>query len=603
MIPVYFASALANHLWQSTVFAGMAGLLALALRKNHARTRHGLWLIASMKFLIPFSLLAAVGSRIGILTRGLTSSRVARPELSDIVEQISRPFPQSLGPPSLAPATLAHHASLLPPLLLAIWACGFLAAGFLWWRRWWGVRAAVRAGSPLDLGAGVPVLSSPAMLEPGIFGIFRPVLLLPQGITERLAPAHLEAILAHELCHVRRRDNLAAAIHMAVEAIYWFHPLVWWMGARLVEERERACDEDVLRLGSQPEVYAESILKTCQFYLESPLVCMSGIAGSDLKKRIIRIMTQRAARKLSFARKVLLVAAGIAAVAGPIGFGLMSAPQGRAQSPAVDSTPRPSFDVASIKPDHGGTGLFRIRADTGRFVADNATLRFLLQYAYRVKDSQISGAPSWIDSEHYDIEAKRDDSSADRQPKLGDDEEGAQLRLMVQSLLADRFKLTLHHETKELPIYALVVAKNGPKLRESANTPEDSVPLGPPTPDGPQPRHSVRMGRGELSINAESLDMFADLLSRQREVGRLVVNQTGLKGNYDFTLNWTPDASQGQMLSLPGGGPPGDVAPPLDASGPTIFTALQEQLGLKLESQKGPVDTIVIDHMEKPSEN
>jgi uncharacterized protein (TIGR03435 family) len=97
--------------------------------------------------------------------------------------------------------------------------------------------------------------------------------------------------------------------------------------------------------------------------------------------------------------------------------------------------------------------------------------------------------------------------------------------------------------------------------------------------------------------------MFADLLSRQREVGRLVVNQTGLKGNYDFTLNWTPDASQGQMLSLPGGGPPGDVAPPLDASGPTIFTALQEQLGLKLESQKGPVDTIVIDHMEKPSEN
>jgi hypothetical protein len=173
----------------------------------------------------------------------------------------------------------------------------FLVVTFSWWRRWWGIRAAMRAGSPLDLAVDVPVLSSPAMLEPGVFGIFRPVLLLPEGITDRLAPAHLEAILAHELCHVRRRDNLAAAIHMAVEAIFWFHPLVWWLGARLVEERERACDEEVLRLGGQPEVYAESILKTCQFYLESPLVCMSGISGSDLKKRIVRIMTHAIGKK------------------------------------------------------------------------------------------------------------------------------------------------------------------------------------------------------------------------------------------------------------------------------------------------------------------
>jgi uncharacterized protein (TIGR03435 family) len=111
------------------------------------------------------------------------------------------------------------------------------------------------------------------------------------------------------------------------------------------------------------------------------------------------------------------------------------------------------------------------------------------------------------------------------------------------------------------------------------------------------------MGRGDLSINAESLDMFADVLSRQREIGRLVVDKTGLKGNYDFTLKWTPEEGQGQMSGLPGGGPPRDAAPPPDATGPTIFTALQEQLGLKLESQKGPVDTLAIDHVEKPSEN
>jgi bla regulator protein BlaR1 len=601
MIPVYLTTALANHLWQSTVFAGIAALLAFALRKNHAQTRYCLWLTASVKFLIPFSLLAGVGSRLG----WLTARRVTRPELSVIVEQISRPFPPSPGPAAVAPTVLADHGGLLPAVLLAIWACGFLAVTVSWCRRWKRIHAAVRAGSPLDLEitleAGVPMLSSPAMLEPGVFGIFRPVLLLPDGITNRLAPAHLEAILAHELCHVRRRDNLAAALHMAVEAIFWFHPLVWWVGARLVEEREHACDEEVLRLGSRPEVYAESILKTCQFYLESPLVCMSGIAGSDLKRRVTRIMTQRLAKKLSFGRKVLLAAAGMAAVAGPVVFGLMNAPQSRAQSPAATSTPPPAFDVVSIKPNHGGTGLFRINAEPGRFVADNATLKFLIQFAYHVKESQILGAAGWIDSNHYNIEAKQDDSSTDVQRKLSRDDQGEQLRLMLQSMLADRFKLTLHHETKDLPIYALVVAKNGPKLQESPAAPEDSAPPGSPTPNGPQPRHSIRMGRGQLTVNAQSLDMFAELLSHQ--LGRVVVNKTGLKGYYDFTLKWTPDESEAQMSGGPGGGPDARPAPAPDASGPSLFTALQEQLGLRIDAQKGPVDTLVIDHVEKPSEN
>jgi bla regulator protein BlaR1 len=594
MIPVYFISALANHLWQSTVFAGAAALLALALRGNHARTRHWLWLAVSVKFLVPLSLLAQAGSWIAVLT----ASRVQRPALPAVVEQISQPFPPWLSSTAVAPAAPVHNAGLLPALLLAIWGCGFLAVAFSWWRRWRRVRAAVVSGTPMSLHVNLPVLSSPAMLEPGVFGIIRPVLLLPDGIADRLAPAHLAAIMAHELCHVRRRDNLAAAIHMVVEAIFWFHPLVWWLGSRLVEERERACDEEVLRLGSHPEVYAESILKTCQFYLESPLACMSGISGSDLKKRIVRIMTQRVGRRLTIGKKVLLAGAALVAVAGPVIFGLMSAPQSRAQSPAAATTPRPSFDVASIKPNHEATGLFRIRAEPGMLLADGATVKFLMQFAYHVNDSQISGGPGWIDSEHYSIDAKRDDSSAGARTKLTRDEEGEQLRLMIQSLLADRFKLVLHHETKDLPVYALVVAKNGPKLRESPPSPDDEAPPGPPTPDGPQARHSFRMnGGGQLSVIAENLDSFADLLSHQ--LGRPVLNNTGLKGNYDFTLKWTPDRGRGLMP----GAPPGDAAPPQEESGPTIFTALQEQLGLKLESQKGPVDTLVIDQVERPTEN
>jgi len=188
-------------------------------------------------------------------------------------------------------------------------------------------------------------------LEPGIFGIVRPVLLWPAGISEHLQDAHLEAILAHEVWHVRRRDNLAAAIHMLVEAIFWFHPLVWWLGARLVEERERACDEEVLQLGNPPQIYAESILKTCEFCVGSDLACVSGVTGAELKKRIVRIMTPTLAEKLSPGRRLLLASVGIAAVAGPVLFGLWNSPRVRAQSPQASDPQAARVDFAALAED------------------------------------------------------------------------------------------------------------------------------------------------------------------------------------------------------------------------------------------------------------
>jgi hypothetical protein len=170
-------------------------------------------------------------------------------------------------------------------------------------------------------------MSSPACIEPGVVGILRPVLLLPQGITDRLPAVQLDAILAHELCHVRRRDNLAAAIHMAVETVFWFHPLLWWIERRLVDERERACDEEVLRVVSEPQVYAEGILNVCKLYKASPVVCVSGVTGSNLKSRIEEIMKNRIARRLGAGRALLLAAAAIAAIVVPVGFGMVSAAQ------------------------------------------------------------------------------------------------------------------------------------------------------------------------------------------------------------------------------------------------------------------------------------
>ena len=212
-------------------------------------------------------------------------------------------------PYTAAPAMAASRSLL--PIVWFVASRQFSSSGACRWRR---VGSIVRGASPIDLGVPVITLSSPALLEPGVFGIFRPVLLLPAGILERLTSQQLQAIVAHELCHVRRRDNLAAALHMVVESIFWFHPLVWWIGSRLVDERERACDEEVLRQGSEPEVYAEGILNVCKFYVESPLSCVSGVTGSNLKKRIEAIMTHRIVRRMGFGRRLMLATFCIAAV-------------------------------------------------------------------------------------------------------------------------------------------------------------------------------------------------------------------------------------------------------------------------------------------------
>jgi uncharacterized protein (TIGR03435 family) len=277
-------------------------------------------------------------------------------------------------------------------------------------------------------------------------------------------------------------------------------------------------------------------------------------------------------------KKLFWTVAAMAAVA---------APRGGAQPPA--------YEVVSIKPNHTAARGVMIRmAPGGRFVAENVTVKFILQEAYNVKDSQISGAPGWLDSEHYDIEAKMDEAEAAADSKLGSDAAMARQRLMLQSMLVDRFKLALHHDAKEMSVYALVVAKSGSKLHAAAAA---AAAAG----DAPPMRRGIMMrGRGDLNVTGANMEMFCNVLARQ--IDHLVVDQTGLKGEYDFALKWTPEAGEGQMFRG-AGGPPGDGAPPPEASGPSIFTALQEQLGLKLEAQKGPVDTIVIDHVERPSEN
>jgi bla regulator protein BlaR1 len=559
-------AAVVNHLWQSTVFAAVAGLLTLALRRNAAGVRYGLWLAVSLKFLVPFSVLVALGSQVTWRTEPGSAANAMISRL----EQVSQPF---MMPVRVAPTADDSRSRIFPAALWGVWACGFTVVLGSWLRRWRGTQAVLRAAYPLQSDWPIPVRCSSALVEPGVFGIFRPVLLLPEGIHERLAPEQLQAILAHEWTHVRRRDNLAAAVHMVVEALFWFHPVVWWIGARLVEERERACDEAVASQGHQAEVYAESILKVCRFYVESPLPCAAGVTGSDLKKRIERILMHRAAHGLGTGKKLLLALAGVTAMAVPLGFGLWNAPPSRAQG-AGNTERRSSFEVASIKPGDPKDPRFGIiLRPGGRFSTTNASLRQLVGFAYDVRQNQITGGPSWGDADLYSIEAKPDGSF-----RVPTGQRGAELiRQMLQSLLAQRFALKVHRETKEESVYELAVAKGGPKLKEAAD----------------EETESERIGRGTFTATATPIDLLIKPLSQV--LGRSIIDKTALTGKYDFMLQWTPEP--GQYRGLPG------PEPQDDPNGVSIFTALEEQLGLKLQNAKGSVEILVIDSAEKPSEN
>jgi len=587
---------LTNHVWQSTLFAILAGLLNLAFRKNRAQVRYWLWFSASLKFLIPFSLLLALG---GYLGPSPAAKSIAVPAITYTVVQVAEPFPEATPP---TPARTNQDWILIA--LFGLWAWGLAGIALMRLRGWLRIRAAVRASIPLDMPFPVEVRSSPALLEPGVVGFFRPVLLCPAGIKERLTPSQLQAVLAHELCHIRRRDNLTAAIHMVVEAVFWFHPLVWWISARLMEERERACDESVLESGSEPRVYAESILKTCQFCVESPLTCVSGVTGADLKKRIIRIMTQYSPGKLGFGKKLLLLAVVVAAVTIPVVFGLLNAPQIRAQLTATTRAPLPSFEVASIKrnpsvwnePTHHRMDVHPELG--GRLTAHNAPLMLLIQRAYAVQAFQVVGGPAWINTDGYDVEAK---------PK--GDTDRKQMWLMLQTLLADRFKLTLHRETRKLPVYDLKAVKRGPKLPmpkavECFSQPPDAPPAPPPPGQTDCGYVAGPLGStGLLQLEGSKVHM-ADLVSKLALVlGRPVLDKTEFTGEFDLNLSFTADEA---TMGLPGSGGPGDPGGsplPTDRNVPSIFAALEEQLGLKLVRAKGPVEVLVIDHVERPSEN
>jgi bla regulator protein BlaR1 len=431
--------------------------------------------------------------------------------------------------------------------------------------------------------------------------------LLPAGIESHLTAPELQAVIAHEVCHIRRGDNFTAALHMLTETAFWFHPVVWWIGGRLVAERERACDEAVLAIGNEPVTYARAIVNTCAMYAASPIACVAGVTGSDLAARIEAIVRNECPLPVSTWRKTVVAATVTGILAAPLGYGMLrAAPRTDAATPdeaaLIQAGGAPTFDAASVKVNNSGLDqAFDRVLPGGRYVATNMPLAVLIRFAYAPPRSrslepfEISGGPGWLLSDRFDIEA-----TAGRDVSL------TELRAMLRTLLAERFQLEAHFEQRQGSVYRLSLARPGrlgPQLRpataDCAVMPFD--PLRGFVPGqkpkcfyfGPSPDAPIGSNRAYQAIRGMTMQEFAAAI--YGHLGRRVIDETGLSGYFDGEFEFTAD------IKLPP--PPSGVNPFDGQTLPSIFSVLPQQLGLKLEPGRGLVDILLIDHAERPTPN
>ncbi len=315
---------LVNHLLEASFFFVLALLAVRALGRAPARARYTVWLLAGAKFLVPTALVLGLAARVGLPLPGFLTPGPA--EGAGLLRAYDSTFV----------AAILTQGSL-PLILAALWLGGaFILAGLWWWRHRRFARL-VRAAAPVDLGRERQLLdrlrtrlglARPVMLvisaqfeEPGVWGVARPVVVLPERMADRLTDPELEAVLLHELVHVARRDNLVSRLSAVLCCLFWFHPLVWWLDRQLLAERETACDDRVIELGSASRTYAQSLLKVLGFGVPARPAALSGAASANLRQRVERILSPRRASRTSWVQRLVLAATLTAVVLVSVAVG------------------------------------------------------------------------------------------------------------------------------------------------------------------------------------------------------------------------------------------------------------------------------------------
>jgi uncharacterized protein (TIGR03435 family) len=436
------------------------------------------------------------------------------------------------------------------------------------------LKARMRVSGPVRL------LQSSLVQAPAVVGWLRPVVLAPMGALAALPAEQMEALLLHELAHIRRYDYLVNILQSAVEAVLFYHPAVWWVSGQMRAERELCCDDDAVSVSGDAVVYARALAELAS--LCQPVVMAAN--GGSLAHRISRLLGQPRSAPRTLSGTGIMAAGVLPVIAAVALFG----------QPAS----RPRFEVASIKPA-GSQGPNMMRP-LPNGLTGTVPLKLMMSRAYAVQSFQITGGPEWINSERYAINAKATGTPSHDQ-----------ISLMLQSLLEERFQLKIHHETRELPMFNLVIARGGPKLATSkeggcddSTDPQPEPAGGRMAPPGSVAAPLTRCGGLDVMLQVGGARMSGGKIPMSELVrmlsvvlGRTVVDRTGFTGTFDVRLDFLPDDSTPHLPP-----PPPDAASS-NAMSPSIFSALPEQLGLRLEAAKGPVEVIVIDQVERPSVN
>ena len=578
-------STLLHFLWQGVAISALYAAALVAIRRAGSNTR----------YLVACAALAAMLAAPVVTWLALAPV----PPASISSSAAARWYAATTQPRAISPTAVEYFTPAAAPYLswvVVTWLAGvtllflrLLGASIFALRLRRGIypappdwqRTIDRLATRLRLSRPVRLLIA-ATDVPSVVGWLRPVVLVPASALAGLPLGHVEALLLHELAHIRRHDYLVNFLQSVAEALLFYHPAVWWISAQIRAEREHCCDDLAVAATGDVLTYTRALagLESARRSLAVPAL---SAAGGSLSARIARLLGRPRSASRPAPGGVLGCAAAIfLAVAALL-----------AQSGAAAR-----FDVVSVKPGTEQRMRYVRPMPGGRLVA-SAPVRMLILNAYHVQSFEVVGGPSWIDSDRYQIEA-RAEGNPDRD----------QLLRMLQPLLADRFQLKVHRETRDMPLYELVAARRGPKLAPpkddgcaapGPNTPSDWAGgrIEPPAAGrGPLPPcgalrvslepSGVHMQGGKVSVG-ELVKTLAMIM------GRPVVDKTGLTGLYDLQLGFSADASTPELPPPP----PGSS----DSNLPSIVTALQEQLGLRVESSKGPVEVLVIDRIERPSAN
>jgi uncharacterized protein (TIGR03435 family) len=605
-----------------TVIMAVALFAARLARGSRAAVRHSVLATAfGAALVIPIACLVAppVNVAVPVMAESLTATLPPLGGIEPIpfftpadarvsVISVEPPAPGHSFSDVLLAGWIAGTVLFLLPMVIGLWQIRSLRRSGLPWPRGQAVVEAL--ARDVGIQRRVKVLLHEALPGPMTCGVLHPAIVLSRD-AEDWEGDDLSRAIAHELEHVRRGDSVTRCLAWVACAVYWFHPLVWIGWRRLVLEAERSCDDAVLRL-SEATAYAEQLVdlaKRMSMARRSPLLAMADHRDLAIRVGAVLDSGQRRGRLGTFSA-ALACAAALVLVVAVAPLLLVAAPQ-------ATLSPQPAFEVASIRAvrapssvENSPNGQFHIGISIDGSRADYGfmSLAELIPYAYGVKQYQVSG-PSWMDETRWDILAKiPQGQSADRAPE------------MMQRLLMERFKLSIHREKRDRSVYALVIGKGGLKIKEAATEEQAS---------GPQPAGiglrmnndrnaavisgrtvgSMRLTTGpnggmQMEIAKITMAALADRVTQFMD--RPVVDATHLKGSYQVTLELPPDAMNGiafvqKLAILAGSGSVGvGFANPnaLDTSDAAMIQAVK-RLGLELQSRKAPVETIIVDRVEK----